>query len=81
MENVSTELTDLDLVTFGKRTGSTYLEVYTNDQNYCRWVMTTVETEESSMALKRFAHYVQTKMLQETYDADEWSNMQEDFVL
>jgi hypothetical protein len=62
---------DQDLVVFGKYTGSTYLEVYQQDPQYCNWLMQTAEAGESSEQMLRLANYIQTMRLVETYEAED----------
>ena len=68
--SVTEEPNHLDLVTFGKHTGETYQEVYSQDRMYCQWVLMTVEAGESSAQILRLAQYVYQMDVQETYLAD-----------
>ena len=74
-----TECTDMDLMNFGKHAGSSYVDVWNMDQEYCMWAVKTVEEDMANPgcavanpALRRFASYVYDKMTQETYTADDF---------
>ena len=64
------EASDQTLVTFGKHAGETFLETYQTDKQYCQWVQSTVENENSSVEFQRLAAYIHTKELEETYEMD-----------
>ena len=73
-----------DLVTFGKHTGSTLLEVWIQDRQYCEWAMQTMEEDPScSAGLKTLALFAHDMMIAETYVADpaEDLKMEEDMDL
>jgi len=59
-----------DVLTFGKHMGSTYLEVYQNDQVYCRWIMATMDQQEGTEPIRKFASYINNKEMALTYEAD-----------
>ena len=62
-----------DLLSFGKYMGSTYQEVYLNDQEYCQWAMATVAVESStSLPLRQFATYIHNQQIAQTYEADSY---------
>ena len=61
-------LTSADLVTFGKHTGYTYLEVYQMDKQYCDWVLDTASGKgDCCDKLRRFARWIAQKELELEY--------------
>ena len=63
---------DLGLLKFGKHMGSTFLEVYEQDREYCLWILETVEKGDPSAEIHQFAQYLQNKLLEETYECDNY---------
>ena len=57
---------------FGKHMGSTFLEVYEQDREYCLWILETVEKGDPSAEIHQFAQYLQNKLLEETYERDSY---------
>jgi hypothetical protein len=68
---------DQDLVTFGKHSGSTYLEVYQKDQPYCTWISEALSHGElQNGPILRLARYVELQQIAETFEADEEFDME-----
>ena len=66
---------DRNILQFGKHMGSTFLEVYQQDPEYCRWIVQTVDqgylpegpTSENHL---QFSQYFNHKALEDTWESD-----------
>ena len=70
--NKNSPLCDLDLITFGKYTGHTYLSVWNLDKHWCQVQMMIGETEDASFLNKRFASYLIQKEIDENINLSEY---------
>ena len=65
-------LCDLDLITFGRYTGHTYLSVWQLDKPWCQIQMMFAEQEDASYLNKRFAQYLVQKEIDENIQLSEY---------
>ena len=55
---------DSDILTAGKYMGHTYQDVYTQDWEYCQWILQTSSQEQELPWVNHFALYLLTLMNQ-----------------
>ena len=55
---------DSDVLTAGKYMGHTYQDVYTQDWEYCQWILQTSNQEQEIPWVNHFALYLMTLMNQ-----------------